>query len=111
MHKDIKELLFADTEIKARVAAIGAALTDKYSEATANGEEVSYYKAIALKYCDLCREKAYKQGDSLRMYNFRQRQKQQRKAEKTRLQLLEEENELLRARIIKLREEINDETI
>ena len=61
---------------------------------------------IALKYCDLCREKAYKQGDSLRMHNFRQRQKQKRKAEKTRLQLLEEENELLRARIIKLREEI-----
>ncbi len=89
----------------------GAYLVDTDTGITANGEEVSYYKAIALKYCDLCREKAYKQGDSLRMYNFRQRQKQQRKAEKTRLQLLEEENELLRARIIKLREEINDETI
>ena len=83
----------------------GAYLVDTDTGIAANGEEVSYYKAIALKYCDLCREKAYKQGDSLRMYNFRQRQKQQRKAEKTRLALLEEENELLRARIIQLREE------
>ena len=50
----------------------GAYLVDTDTGITANGEEVSYYKAIALKYCDDCREKAYKQGDSLRMYNFRQ---------------------------------------
>ena len=84
----------------------GDYLVDTDTGITKDGQEISYYKAIALKYCDLCREKAYKQGDSLRMYNFRQRQKQKRKAEKTRLALLEEENELLRQRIIKLREEI-----
>ena len=38
----------------------GAYLVDTDTGITANGEEVSYYKAIALKYCDLCREKAYK---------------------------------------------------
>ena len=84
-----------------------AYLVDTDTGITANGEEISYYKAIALKYCDLCREKAYKQGNSLRMHNFRQRQKQQRKAEKTRLQLLEEENELLRQKILKMREELS----
>lgn len=83
----------------------GAYLVDTDTGIAANGEEISYYKAIALKYCDECREKAYKQGDKLRLYNFRQRQKQERKAQKTRLALLEEENELLRARIIQLREE------
>lgn len=58
MHKDIKEILFADTEIKARVAEIGAALTDKYSEATANGEEVvmvSVLRGAAIFMADLAR--------------------------------------------------------
>lgn len=85
----------------------GDYLVDTDTCITKDGQEISYYRAIALKYCDECRQKAYKQGDSLRMYNFRQRQKQQRKAEKTRLALLEEENELLRQRITKLREEAN----
>ncbi len=84
----------------------GAFLVDTDICITADGEEISYYKAIALKYCDECREKAYKQGDKLRLYNFRQRQKQERKAQKTRLALLEEENELLRQQILKLREEL-----
>ena len=66
----------------------GAFLVDTDICITADGEEISYYKAIALKYCDECREKAYKQGDKLRLYNFRQRQKQERKAQKTRLALL-----------------------
>ena len=85
----------------------GAFLVDTDICITADGEEISYYKAIALKYCDECREKAYKQGDKLRLYNFRQRQKQERKAQKTRLALLEEENELLRQQILKLREELD----
>ena len=58
MHKDIKEILFADTEIKTRVAEIGAALTDKYSEATANGEEVvllSVLRGAAIFMADLAR--------------------------------------------------------
>ena len=84
----------------------GAFLVDTDICITADGEEISYYKAIALKYCDECREKAYKQGDKLRLYNFRQRQKQERKAQKTRLALLEEENELLRQQILKLREKL-----
>ena len=58
MHKDIKEILFADTEIKMRVNEIGAALTDEYSEATANGEEVvllSVLRGAAIFMADLAR--------------------------------------------------------
>ena len=58
MHKDIKEILFADTEIQARVAQIGAALTDQYSEATAKGEEVvllSVLRGAAIFMADLAR--------------------------------------------------------
>ena len=58
MHKDIKEILFADTEIQARVAEIGAALTDEYSEAAARGEEVillSVLRGAAIFMADLAR--------------------------------------------------------
>ncbi len=58
MHKDIQEILFADTEIKARVSEIGAALTDEYSEATDHGEEVvllSVLRGAAIFMADLAR--------------------------------------------------------
>ena len=58
MHKDIKEILFADTEIKMRVEEIGAALTDEYSEAADNGEEVvmlSVLRGAAIFMADLAR--------------------------------------------------------
>ncbi len=58
MHKDIKEILFADTEIEARVAEIGAALTDEYSEPTSRGEEVvllSVLRGAAIFMADLAR--------------------------------------------------------
>lgn len=58
MHKDIKEILFADTEIKARVAEMGAALTDKYSEIAECGEGVvllSVLRGAAIFMADLAR--------------------------------------------------------
>ena len=58
MHKDIKEILFADTEIRARVAEIGEALTDKYSEAADRGEGVvmlSVLRGAAIFMADLAR--------------------------------------------------------
>ena len=58
MHKDIKEILFADTEIQARVAEMGAALTDKYSEAADRGEGVvllSVLRGAAIFMADLAR--------------------------------------------------------
>ena len=58
MHKDIKEILFADTEISTRVAEIGAALTDKYSEIADRGEGVimvSVLRGAAIFMADLAR--------------------------------------------------------
>lgn len=58
VHKDIKEILFADTEIRARVAEIGEALTDKYSELADRGESVimvSVLRGAAIFMADLAR--------------------------------------------------------
>ena len=58
MHKDIKEILFADTEIAARVAEIGEALTDQYSEVADRGEGVvmlSVLRGAAIFMADLAR--------------------------------------------------------
>ena len=58
MHKDIQEILFADTEIQARVAEIGAALTDEYSEIADRGEGVvllSVLRGAAIFMADLAR--------------------------------------------------------
>ena len=58
MHKDIQEILFADTEIQMRVNEIGAALTDKYSALADAGEGVvmlSVLRGAAIFMADLAR--------------------------------------------------------
>ena len=70
-----------------------------------NSPDCDYYKHIRIKYCDICRETMKKLQGAARQYDFRQRTKQTRKLRDERLQLLEEENELLRERIICLREQ------
>ena len=58
MHKDIQEILFADTEIQTRVNEIGAALTDKYSAIADAGEGVvmlSVLRGAAIFMADLAR--------------------------------------------------------
>lgn len=58
VHKDIKEILYAEEEIKARVAEIGGALTDKYSAIADAGEGVvliSVLRGAAIFMADLAR--------------------------------------------------------
>ena len=58
VHKDIKEILYAESEIKARVAEIGGALTDKYSAIADAGEPVvlvSVLRGAAIFMADLAR--------------------------------------------------------
>ena len=58
VHKDIKEILYAENEIKTRVAEIGGALTDKYSAIAAAGEPVvliSVLRGAAIFMADLAR--------------------------------------------------------
>ena len=58
MHKDIKEILFTEEEIAARVREIGGALTDKYSALADSGERVvlvSVLRGAAIFMADLAR--------------------------------------------------------
>ena len=58
VHKDIKEILFTEEEIKERVAQIGGALTDKYSKIVDDGESVvliSVLRGAAIFMADLAR--------------------------------------------------------
>ncbi len=58
VHKDIKEILYAESEIKARVAEIGGALPDKYSAIADAGEPVvlvSVLRGAAIFMADLAR--------------------------------------------------------
>jgi len=64
-----------------------------------------WYSHMSIKYCPECRKKSDSQKSAERMRALRARLKQEKKAKFERLELLEIENELLRRRIIKLREE------
>ena len=55
------------------------------------------------KYCDEHAKLAREQSNTVNLHNYRQRQKMIRKAEKTKLELIEEENKLLRMRNMQLR--------
>ena len=58
MHKHIKEILYTEEEIAARVKEIGEALTDKYSEVADMGEGVvlvSVLRGAAIFMADLAR--------------------------------------------------------
>lgn len=66
--------------------------------------ERSYHSIIRSKYCNECRPLMISQQTKVRLHNLRQRKKQEHKQEKTKLDLLEQENELLREYIKELRE-------
>lgn len=58
MHKDIKEILYSEEEIRERVKQIGGELTDKYSKLVAQGEKVvlvSVLRGAAIFMADLAR--------------------------------------------------------
>lgn len=64
-----------------------------------------WYRHISVKYCAACRRESDRQKTALRVYNLRQRKKQKDKFRDEQLELLKVENELLRKRVLKLREE------
>lgn len=66
----------------------------------------SYYSIIRSKYCSRCRPMMIDQQTRLRLHNMRERNKRLKKQERTKLELLEEENNLLRQYIVQLREEL-----
>lgn len=64
-----------------------------------------YYSHIRIKYCPECRDAAEQEQTALRVKALRKRRRAKNKLLDERLQLLEQENELLRNRVIELREE------
>ena len=65
-----------------------------------------YYSHISIKYCSACSDKAKKEKNLARVKAYRQRKKIKDKFRDEQLKLLQEENELLRLRIIQLREDV-----
>lgn len=56
MHKDVKEILFSEEEIKARVAEIGAEITKDYTDAEGGIILISVLRGAAIFMADLARE-------------------------------------------------------
>lgn len=70
-----------------------------------NDPECNFYRHIRLKYCDSCRSMVERFQNCNRGSNLRQRKKQKEKFRDEQLELLRNENELLRENIRQLREE------
>lgn len=83
------------TEIK-KCQRCGTVIGDAYN--------TDYYAFIRMKYCPDCKKAVTNMQAAERMRNMRRRTREINKMRKDRLQLLEEENELLRKRIVELRE-------
>lgn len=63
-----------------------------------------WYAYIRMKYCDTCREEVTRKQTAERMRRLRKRRRLENAERKTQLELLKEENELLRRRVQQLRE-------
>ncbi|MBP5432169.1 hypothetical protein [Ruminococcus sp.] len=63
----------------------------------------NFFALIRTKYCDNCRTRARRDQVRQAVRDFRDRNQKERKLKDERLKLLEEENELLRERVIELK--------
>lgn len=66
-----------------------------------------FYAYIRMKYCSSCKVIAKREQDALRMKKLRRETREINKARKEQLELLREENELLRRRVIMMREQLD----
>lgn len=71
-----------------------------------NIDQSDFYSFIRIKYCDNCRAEVKRQQTLARVHALRQRKKQIEIERNTQLELLKQENELLRQNIIRLKENI-----
>lgn len=62
----------------------------------AREEECSYYRYIALRYCEACAADVRRRNNANRMYRIRQEARQRRELERIQMQQTSAENELLR---------------
>lgn len=71
-----------------------------------NINQNDFYSFIRIKYCDTCRQEVKRQQTLARVHALRERKKQIDIERNTQLELLKQENELLRQNIIRLKENI-----
>lgn len=72
-----------------------------------NVYEADWFRHMRVQYCEECRKQSDREKTALRVYNLRQRKKEKDKFRDEKLALLEEENKLLRQRVVQLREEVD----
>lgn len=66
-----------------------------------------FFAYIRMKYCSECKVKVKREQDAKRMQMLRKKNREINKARNEQLVLLQEENELLRKNIIRLREQLH----
>ena len=71
-----------------------------------NIDQSDFYSFIRVKYCENCRAEVKRKQTLARVHALRQRKKQIDVERNTQLELLKQENELLRQNIIRLKENI-----
>lgn len=76
-------------------------------------DSADWYSHIRIQYCDACRKQSDREKTAIRVAKLRERKRQKDKFRDQELELmrervaiLEEENELIRQRLIKSREEV-----
>lgn len=72
-----------------------------------NVNEADWFRHISVKYCEQCREQSDREKTALRVHNLRQRKKEKDKFRDEQLELLEEENKLLRQKVVQMREQMD----
>ena len=68
--------------------------------------ETDCFAYIRMKYCDECKIQVRREKNAQRMKELRRKTREINKAKSEQLELLREENEMLRLRIIRMREDI-----
>lgn len=64
-----------------------------------HNDNCDYFRHISVKYCDSCRDIVKKEQTAERMRKLRKRRREENKERQTQLELLKQENELLRENI------------
>lgn len=67
-----------------------------------------YFAYIRMKYCPECKEQVKREQTAERVKRLRRRTREINKAKSEQLELLKEENEILRRRIIMMREHLDN---
>ena len=80
---------------------------ERCGELIGDAYETNYFAYIRMKYCSDCKIQVKREQDAQRMRDLRRKTREINKAKGEQMALLREENEMLRRRIIGMREQID----